>query len=85
LAGLAGFLLARRPRQRARTRYTAAGTGVVVASTLAAIARMLLSRYGVRGLTLVVRQLRKRWENRNAARSAAAGAAGPGYPLTTAP
>ena len=69
VAGLAGFLLARRPRQRERVRYTAAGTGVVVASSLAAIARLLLSRYGVRGLTLVVRQLRKRRERRNATSS----------------
>jgi hypothetical protein len=62
VAGLAGFLLARRPRQRAR--YAAAGTSVVVASSLAAIGRLLLSRYGIRGLTLVVRQLRKRWARR---------------------
>ena len=62
-AGLAGFLLARRPRRRAAY---AAGTGVVVASSLAAIARLLLSRYVVRGLTLVVRQLRKSWVRRKA-------------------
>lgn len=83
LAGLAGFLLARRPRPRQRQRkaYVAAGSGVVVVSTLAAIARFLMSRYGVKGLTLVLRQLRKRWAQRNAA------ASGPrsDYPATTAP
>ena len=87
LAGLAGFLLARRPRQRARS--AAAGTGVVVASSLAAIARLAVSRYGVRGLTLLVRQLRKQWERRNAARNTArnatAGASSNEYPATTAP
>ena len=67
IAGLAGFLLARRPRQR--TRYAAAGTGVVVASSLAAIARLLLSRYGVRGLTFAVRQLRMRWAKNPSSKS----------------
>lgn len=69
VAGVAGFLLARRPRtlQRRRTAYTrTTGTGVVVASSLAALARLLLSRYGVRGLTLVVRQVRKSWAKRKA-------------------
>jgi len=67
VAGLAGFLLARRPRQQQRKRMAyATGTGVVVASSLAALGRLLLSRYGVRGLTLVVRQLRKSWAKRNA-------------------
>ena len=89
LAGLAGFLLARRPRRRMRypgARYTKAGAGVIVASSLAAIGRFLLSRYGVKGLTLVVRQLRRKWERqnseRNAARSAAATVAYR-YPATT--
>ena len=67
VAGLAGFLLARRPRQQQRKRVAyATGTGVVVASSLAALGRLLLSRYGVRGLTLVVRQLRKSWAKRSA-------------------
>jgi hypothetical protein len=48
LVGLAGFLLARRPQPRQRRAYAAAGTGVVVASSLAAVARFLMSRYGVR-------------------------------------
>jgi len=70
LAGLAGFLLARRPRPRVRytsARYAKAGVGVVVASSLAAVGRFLLSRYGVKGMTLVIRQLRKKWQKRNAA------------------
>jgi hypothetical protein len=70
LAGLAGFLLARRPRPRVRyssARYAKAGAGVIVASSLAAIGRFLLSRYGVKGLTLVVRQLRNTLQKRNAA------------------
>jgi hypothetical protein len=62
---------------------------VVVASSLAAIARLALSRYGIRGLTLVVRQLRKRWQKRNTerntARNATAGASPNEYPATTAP
>jgi len=69
VAGIAGFLLARRPRrqQRKRMAYAAtAGAGVVVASSLAALARLLLSRYGIRGLTLVVRQARKSWAKRKA-------------------
>ena len=79
LAGLAGLLLVRRrPRRRpTRATYARAGTGVVVASSLAAIARLVLSRYGVRGLTLVVRQLRKRWE----AKRAATPGAGSEYPV----
>ena len=77
LVGLAGFLLARRPQPRQRRAY-AAGTGVVVASSLAAVARFLMSRYGVKGLTLVLRQLRKRWAQRNAA----AAVARPDYPAT---
>ena len=79
LAGLAGFLLARRARPRARyasTRYTKAGAGVIVASSLAAIGRFLVSRYGVKGLTLVVRQLRRKWERQNIERNAAQVAAG---------
>ena len=78
LAGLAGFLLARRPRPRARyasARYAKTGAGVIVVSSLAAIGRFLLSRYGVKGLTLVVRQLRRRWERRNAASANDAAAA----------
>ena len=78
LVGLAGFLLARRPQPRQRRAYAAAGTGVVVASSLAAVARFLMSRYGVKGLTLVLRQLRKRWAQRNAA----AAVARPDYPAT---
>jgi len=77
LAGLAGFLIARRPKPRARytsARYTKAGAGVIVASSLAAVGRFLMSRYGVKGLTLVVRQFRKRWERRNAASAYTAGA-----------
>lgn len=74
IAGLAGFLLSRRPRRR--TMY-ATGAGVAVASSVAAIARLLLSRYGVKGLTLLVRQLRKSW-SRRAAR-ASAGDTGPHY------
>jgi hypothetical protein len=90
LVGLAGFLLARRPQARPRQRkaYVAAGSGVVVASTLAAIARFLMSRYGVKGLTLVVRQLRKRWERRNAAAPMPRPdypAPRPDYPAPTAP
>jgi len=86
LAGLAGFLLARRPRARVRytsARYTQAGAGVVVASSLAAVGRFLLSRYGVKGLTLVVRQLRRKWEKRNAA-SAHSAAASPYYAAASA-
>ena len=86
LAGLAGFLLARRPRARVRytsARYTKAGAGVVVASSLAAVGRFLLSRYGVKGLTLVVRQLRRKWEKRNAA-SAHSAAASPYYAAASA-
>jgi hypothetical protein len=82
LVGLAGFLLARRPKPRQRRTYAAAGTGVVVASSLAALGRFLLSRYGVRGLTLVVRQLRKRWAQRNAA---AGIPRSDDYPATTVP
>ena len=85
LAGLAGFLLARRPRARVRytsARYTKAGAGVVVASSLAAVGRFLLSRYGVKGLTLVVRQLRRKWEKRNAA--SAHSAASPYYAAASA-
>jgi hypothetical protein len=70
LVGLAGFLLARRPKPRQRRAYAAAGTGVVVASSLAAVARFLMSRYGVKGLTFVLRQLRERWARRNAAAAA---------------
>jgi hypothetical protein len=85
LVGLAGFLLARRPRARPRQRqrmvYAAAGSGVVVASTLAAVARFLMSRYGVKGLTLVLRQLRRRWERRNAT----AAAPRSDFPATSAP
>ena len=94
LAGLAGFLLARRPHERVRyasprsPRYTKAGAGVIVASSLAAVGRFLLSRYGVRGLTLAVRQVRKHWEKRNLERSigphAAAATAGPTYPPSPA-
>ena len=80
LVGLAGFLLARRPRPRQRRAYAAAGTGVVVASSLAAVARFLMSRYGVRGLTFVLRQLRHRWAQRNAA----AAATRTDYPASTA-
>lgn len=88
LAGLAGFLLARRPKPRVRyTRasYTKAGAGVVVASSLAAAGRFLLSRYGVKGLTIVMRQLRKRWEKRNAAAryGAAGGTTDPRYGAPT--
>ena len=86
LAGLAGFLLARRPRPRVRytsARYTKAGAGLVVASSLAAVGRFLLSRYGVKGLTLVVRQLRRKWEKRNAA-SAHSAAASPYYAAASA-
>jgi hypothetical protein len=80
LAGLAGYLLARRPRPRVRyasARYTKtkAGAGVIVASSLAAIGRFLVSRYGVKGLTLVVRQLRRKWERQNIERNAAQSAA----------
>jgi hypothetical protein len=85
LAGLAGFLIARRPKPRVRyasPRYTKAGAGVIVASSLAAIGRLLMSRYGVKGLTLVMRQLRKRWERRNAA-SAYTAAAGTASHSTT--
>lgn len=80
LAGLAGLLLVRRrPQPRRRATYAKAGAGVVVASSVAAIARLLLSRYGMRGLTLVVRQLRKRWAAKHAATAGAASE----YPLTT--
>ena len=78
VAGLAGFLLARRPHKRVRyTRatYAKAGAGVIVASSLAAVGRFLLSRYGVKGLTLAVRQLRKYWEKRNLERNLANGTA----------
>ena len=92
LAGLAGFLLARRPRPHVRyasARYTKAGAGVIAASTLAAVGRFLLSRYGVRGLTLVARQVRKVLEKRNlarnTARSAAAASGDSRYMATTAP
>jgi len=78
VAGLAGFLLARRPRRSTRRAAYATGAGLVAASSVAAIARLLLSRYGVRGLTLVVRQLRKRWAKR-----AATASAGSSYPATT--
>jgi hypothetical protein len=88
LAGLAGFLLARRPKPRVRytsARYTKAGAGVIVASSLAAAGRFLLSRYGVKGLTIVMRQLRKRWERRNAASpyGAGGGTTDPSYGATT--
>ena len=92
LAGLAGFLWARRPRRRARYtgasrgQYAKAGAGVIVASSLAAVGRFLLSRYGVRGLTLAMRQVRKSWERRNHARNVARNAApgDGGHPYTPA-
>jgi hypothetical protein len=87
LAGLAGFLLARRPRPRVRyanSRYAKAGAGVIVASSLAAVGRFLLSRYGVKGLTLVVRRLRKKWQRRNTAQSATGATGDFSHPANTA-
>lgn len=75
VAGLAGFLLARRPRRSRQRAAYATGAGVVAASSVVAIARLLLSRYGMRGLTLVVRQLRKAW----ARRAARAGTVAPAH------
>jgi hypothetical protein len=69
----------------ASAKYTKAGAGVIVASSLAAVGRFLLSRYGVKGLTLVVRQLRRKWERQNSARNAAhaAAARAPRYATAT--
>jgi bacteriorhodopsin len=83
VAGLAGFLLSsRRPSVPRRRTVYATGAGVAVASSVAAIARLLLSRYGVKGLTLVVRQFRKTWSRRAARNNANAGAVAPQYPAT---